>query len=52
VTLLGDSAANLGWVADERVRAAIRAFIYGYPLEYCVREIAKFPAGTASASRA
>jgi hypothetical protein len=48
VTLLGDSAANLGWVADERVGAAIQAFIYGYPLEYCVREIAKFPAGTAS----
>jgi hypothetical protein len=40
---------SLGFVVDARDQDVVAAFIYGYPLEYCVREIAKFPAGTASA---
>lgn len=29
----------------EQVKLAAEAFLYGYPLVYCLREIAKFPAG-------
>lgn len=33
---------------DPRIQQAARAFLYGYPLVYCLDEIAKFPAGTAT----
>ncbi|GAA3640518.1 DUF1254 domain-containing protein [Microlunatus ginsengisoli] len=33
----------------DAVSEAVAAFLYGYPLEYCLRELARLPAGTASA---
>ena len=32
-------------IPDEQVKLAAEAYIYGYPLVYCMREIGKFPSG-------